>query len=144
MSGGTFPGAGNFYVGGFSDPNWLDTIRNLLTQGSLVLRGYPTVSQTGKYYGLLNAEYRFPIVNIDRGPSTVPLFLNRLSGNVFFDVGSAFDEPRTAKFRTGFGAELWLDATLGYLAGFSFRLGYARGLATGGIDKVYFVVAAPY
>lgn len=143
-SGGTFPGAGNFYVGGFTDPNWLDTIRNLLTQGSLVLRGYPTVSQTGHYYGLFNAEYRFPIVNVDRGLSTVPLFLNRISGAAFVDVGGAFEDPRTAKFRAGTGGELWLDTTLGYFGSFSFRFGYARGLATGGIDKVYFVVASPY
>jgi outer membrane translocation and assembly module TamA len=72
------------------------------------------------------------------------LFLNRISGNVFVDVGSAFEDPRTAKFRTGVGAELWLDATIGYVARVALRLGYARGLATGGLDKVYFVIASQY
>lgn len=143
-SGGVFPGSGNFYIGGFADVNWLDTIRNLSTQGSIVLRGYAPLAQTGHYYGLFNAEYRFPIVNIDRGPSTVPLFLNRLSGSVFVDVGSVFEEPRTAKLRTGVGGELWLDTTWGYVRGFQLRLGYAHGLATGGIDKLYFVLSSPY
>ena len=41
-------------------------------------------------------------------------------------------------------AELWFDSTLGYVAAFTFRLGYARGLSFGGIDKVYFVAAVPY
>jgi hypothetical protein len=33
---------------------------------------------------------------------------------------------------------------LGYFLAFNFRLGYARGLSTGGIDKVYFVASVPY
>lgn len=143
-AGGTLPGAGPFYVGGFVDTNLVDTLRTLSSQGAIVLRGYAPVSQTGAYYGLLNAEYRFPIVNVDRGPSTVPLFLNRISGAAFVDYGGAFNTAESAKLRTGIGGELWTELTLGYVATFNFRLGYARGLASGGIDKVYFVAAFPY
>lgn len=143
-SGGTMPGAGPFYVGGFVDVNYLDEFRSLLSQGAFVLRGYPPVSSTGHYYGLFNLEYRFPIWNIDRGPSTVPLFFNRLAGAAFVDYGGAFDDFQTAKLKTGVGAELWLEATLGYLATLNFRFGYARGLASGGIDKFYWVSSFPF
>jgi hypothetical protein len=143
-SGGVFPGRGAFYVGSFVDLPIVDTVRNVLIQGGITLRGYPPVIVAGRSYTLGNLEYRFPIVNIDRGPSTLPIFINRISGNVFLDYGSAFDLLDTAEFKTGTGAELWFDSTLGYIAAFTFRLGYARGLSSGGIDKVYFVAAVPY
>ena len=143
-SGGTFPGRGAFFVGSFVDLPIVDTVRNVLIQGGVTLRGYPSVIVAGRSYALGNAEYRFPIVNIDHGPSTLPIFLNRITGAVFLDYGSAFDLLSTAEFKTGTGAELWFDSTLGYIANFTFRLGYARGLASGGIDKVYFVAAVPY
>ncbi|HEY1956294.1 MAG TPA: hypothetical protein VGH28_11795 [Polyangiaceae bacterium] len=149
MIGGSFPG-GPFYVGGFVDLGPQDQVTSFLNGGSFLyqsgfaLRGYPVAVQTGAYYGLFNAEYRFPIVNIDRGLSTLPIMLNRISGNVFYDLGAAFNDPLQADFLSGVGAELWFDTTLGYFAAFNFRVGYARGLSGGGIDKVYFVAAVPY
>ena len=143
-SGGQFPGRGAFYVGSFVDLPVVDTVRNILIQGGITLRGYPPIIEAGRSYTLGNIEYRFPIVNVDRGPSTLPFFLNRITGNVFFDYGSAFDQFTDAQFKSGTGAELWFDTTLGYIAAFTFRIGYARGLASGGIDKTYFVAAVPY
>lgn len=143
-SGGAFPGRGAFYVGSFVDLPVVDTVRNVLIQGGITLRGYPSIIVAGRSYALGNIEYRFPIVNLDHGPSTLPFFLNRVTGNVFLDYGSAFDVLDTAKFKTGTGAELWFDTTLGYIASFTFRVGFARGLSSGGIDKLYFVAAVPY
>jgi outer membrane protein assembly factor BamA len=143
-SGGTFPGRGAFFVGSYVDLPLVDTIRNVLIQGGITLRGYPTVFEAGRSYALTNAEYRFPIINVDRGDSTLPVFLNRIQGAAFVDYGSAFDEIQDARFKTGVGAEAWFDFTLGYLAAFTFRLGHARGLSFGGIDKTYFVAAVPF
>ncbi len=143
-SGGNFPGHGPYYVGGFVDLPVYDTVRNILIQGGVTLRGYPSVIEAGRNFALFNAEYRFPLLNIDRGLSTLPIFLQRISGNVFVDYGSAFDLAETAKFKTGTGAELWFDSLLGYVIGFTFRLGYAHGWASGGLDKVYFVAAVPF
>ncbi|MBK6463031.1 MAG: peptidase S9, partial [Myxococcales bacterium] len=109
-----------------------------------VLRGYPSGFQVGQHYTLLNTEYRFPIWNFDRGSSTLPFFLNRLTGAVFFDYGAAFDTFEDAKYKSGTGGELWLDTFLGYGLPLTFRLGYARGLASEGTDKVYVVGAIPY
>jgi outer membrane protein assembly factor BamA len=143
-SGGNVPGRGPFYVGGFVDLPLYDTVRNQLIQGGIVLRGYPTVIEAGRSYALFNAEYRFPIWNVDRGPSTLPFFFNRISGAAFVDYGSAFNDAATAEFKTGVGGELWFDSTFVYVIGFTFRLGYARGLASGGVDKVYVVAAVPF
>jgi outer membrane protein assembly factor BamA len=143
-AGGQLPGGTAFYVGGFVEPSLFDTIRNYIVQGGFVLRGYPTGVQGGSNYALLNAEYRFPILNLDRGPSTVPLLLNRIVGNGFVDVGGAFNDVHRANLLVGVGAELWFEMQLGYFLAFNFRLGYARGLSTGGIDKVYFVASVPY
>jgi outer membrane protein assembly factor BamA len=147
--GGSFPGA-PYYVGGFVDVAFLDTAKTLLQQGAflqqggVVLRGYPVAVEVGRNVALFNAEYRFPILNVDRGLSTLPLLLNRLSGNVFVDYGSAFDDARAAAFKTGVGAELWAEMNVGYFVGFTMRGGYARGLASQGTDKIYFVAAVPY
>jgi outer membrane protein assembly factor BamA len=131
-------------VGGFVDFPVINIVQNSLVQGGIVLRGYPVVAETGQDYALFNAEYRFPIVNVDRGPSTLPLFLNRINGAAFVDYGSAFNDAASAQFKTGVGGELWYDLTLGYILGFTFRTGYARGLASGGINKTYFVAAVPF
>jgi WD40-like Beta Propeller Repeat/Omp85 superfamily domain len=144
LGGGAYPGRSLFYVGGFTDLAVFDTIRTVAVQGGLVLRGYPPFILTGGSKLLMNAEYRFPILNLDRGLSTLPVFLNRISGNVFFDYGGAFDDFRTSVFKVGAGAEAWFDLLLGYNLGFTFRLGYARGFSSGGIDKSYFVAAIPY
>jgi hypothetical protein len=144
-SGGNAAGVGSFYVGGFVDYPVIDTVRNYLVQrGWLVLRGYPVASEVGPYYALTNAEYRFPIVNVDRGLSTLPLFLQRITGATFVDYGSAFSSAANAEFKTGVGAELWFDLLYGYNLNLTFRAGYARGLASGGIDKTYFVAVAAF
>jgi hypothetical protein len=144
-SGGSQAGVGSFYVGGFVDYPVIDTVRNYLIQpGWLVLRGYPALVEVGPYYALGNAEYRFPIVNVDRGLSTLPIFLERINGAAFVDYGSAFGDIENAQFKTGVGAELWFDVTLGYVVNFTFRLGYARGLASQGIDKAYFAAVLAF
>ncbi len=143
-SGGNLGGHGLFYVGGFVDLPIVDVVRNSLIQGGIELRGYPVVAESGQNYALLNAEYRFPIVNVDRGPSTFPFFLNRINGAAFVDYGSAFNDATTAEFKTGVGGELWFDVTLGYVLTFTFRAGFAKGLASGGLDKTYFIAAVPF
>jgi hypothetical protein len=144
MGGGDRAGQGPFYIGGYVDLPVVNVVQNSLIQGGIQLRGYPVVAQVGNYYTLANAEYRFPILNVDRGPSTLPVFLQRISGNFFVDCGGAFDDPKQAQFLTGVGGELWFDMTLGYILGFTFRAGFARGVSNGGIDKTYFIAAVPF
>ena len=57
-------------------------------------------------------------------------------------------DPRiwTATLTHAMGGEfdVWFDATLAYVAPFTFRLGHARGLSSLGIDKTYVVTAFPF
>jgi hypothetical protein len=147
---GDYPKRGLYYVGGFVDTTLLDTLRGTVFQGGYVLRGYKPISFIGSQYHLFNVEYRFPIVTVDRGPSTVPIFLQRLNGNLFLDYGGSFNvldvENWRDQFHTGVGAELWAELQLGYYLTLNVRLGYARGYgeyAEEGGQK-YVVIAAPY
>ncbi|HXX68028.1 MAG TPA: BamA/TamA family outer membrane protein [Polyangiaceae bacterium] len=144
FSGGNMGGDGPFYVGGFIDLPLVNVIENSLVQGGIQLRGYPVAYEIGQDYALFNAEYRFPILSVDRGLSTLPIFLDRINGNLFVDYGSAFNDASSAEFKTGVGGELWFDVQLGYILDFTFRAGFAKGLASGGIDKLYFVAAVPF
>jgi hypothetical protein len=116
-----------------------------------VLRGYPSFAFSGPQYHLFNAEYRFPILNLDRGLSTLPLFLQRFSGNVFADYGGAFydlDPDRWhEQFHLGVGAELWIDFTFGYVVPANLRVGHARGVADSAAaagGQTYAVLAVPF
>jgi hypothetical protein len=144
VSGGGYLGQQLFYVGGFVDEPLVSSVLNSIVQGGFALRGYPVLAEEGNNYALFNAEYRFPILNIDRGLSTLPVFMNRISGAAFVDYGSAFNDAYTAEFKTGTGAELWFEFTLGYTLDFLFRAGFARGWASEGLDKLYFVAASPF
>ena len=148
---GNYPFRGIFYTGGFIETPLFRPFTLGEYQGPFVLRGYPAFSFSGSQYHLFNAEYRFPILNLDRGLSTAPFFAHRVSGNVFADYGGAFNELDfdhwRDQFHLGVGAELWLEFTLGYVIDASLRVGHARGVsdsaaAPGG--QTYAVLAVPF
>ena len=149
-SAGDYPRRGLYFVGGFADTTIQNVINNTVFQGGFVLRGYEPVSFIGSQYHLFNAEYRFPLMTVDRGISTLPVYLQRMSGNLFLDYGGAFNqldiENYRDQFHTGVGAELLIDMQLGYYTLLNIRLGYAKGygeFAVPGGQK-YMVVAAPF
>jgi outer membrane protein assembly factor BamA len=150
-SSGNYPFRGIFYTGGVIEAPIFRPFTLGEYQGPFVLRGYPAFSFSGSQYHLFNAEYRFPILNLDRGLSTLPLFVHRISGNLFADYGGAFNELDLdrwwSQFHLGVGAELWLDFTMGYVIGANVRIGHARGVADpaaalGG--QTYVVLAVPF
>ena len=109
---------------------------------------------------LQNAEYRMPLVKVDRGPSTLPVYLRRIDANLFVDFGGAFDKLDTSdikfftdgaiisspQLQTSAGGELWFGTSLVYGIDTQFRLGYARGLGPGAIPdgQLYFVASNAY
>ncbi|MBI5494537.1 MAG: hypothetical protein HY904_05875 [Deltaproteobacteria bacterium] len=99
------------------------------------LRGYPQYVLVGDGYLLVTAEWRFPLLELQQGFWTVPLFLDRVRGLVFLDQGLVFhDLPRLSQLRRGVGAELLLDVDAFYVVPVTLRLGVARGLDAGGVD----------
>lgn len=149
-AGGTYPRRGLFSTGGFADEPPLDSYTSGIRQGAFVLRGYEPGQFSGTDYALFNAEYRFPIALVDRGVSTLPVFLQTLSGVLFADYGGAFfgiDPDRPSEvLHLGVGAELWIDLVLAYTAGSTLRLGVARGLDHEAPDGLmtYFVAASAF
>jgi hypothetical protein len=98
-----------------------------------MLRGYGLASDVGDYYWLAGAEYRFPILRIERGIGTLPAYGRYISGVFFVDTGNAItrlDRPFDVVEDTllGLGAELRFSAILGWNIGMTGRLGYATGL----------------
>ncbi len=143
VTGGSFPGLGQFYVGGYQDLPVINSIEHSVAQSSVLLRGYAPVTEVGSNFVLLNSEYRFPILEIEHGWSTLPIFLTRVSGSAFFDYGSAFNNVNPS-FLSGTGAELWFDTTFSYVVSLTFRLGFEHGMATGGLDHGYLIAVATY
>ncbi len=117
-----------------------DPLLDLLLGGrtaAVALRGYRRSAFAGSSFVLGNAEYRFPIWDVERGAWTLPIYLRRLHGALFVDVGRAADRIRPADLKVGAGAELRAEVTLGYYLTTHLRFGYGRGFSPGGIDDFY-------
>jgi hypothetical protein len=139
---------GVFAVGGFpsfSAQNWLDAFRYGVQAGGVALRGYPPFVRGGSQFQLANAEYRFPIWQTQRGVSTLPIFLQRISGDVFVDAGNAsYGRFDASALLVGAGAELLVDIVAGYIIPFSARIGFARGFMAEGDNQVYGLFSSPF
>jgi WD40-like Beta Propeller Repeat/Omp85 superfamily domain len=162
VGGGTYPRTGAYSVGGYdlAGNGPVATILSGVFNGTFALRGYPARLVSGSEYLLQNIEYRAPLFTADRGLSTLPLYLRRLDGALFFDWGGAFNRLRVeeiALFKGGqliyapqlhssIGAELWISATLGYVITTQLRLGYAYGLSPVAIPhgQPYFIAQTAF
>ncbi|HEX3695064.1 MAG TPA: hypothetical protein VH374_06700 [Polyangia bacterium] len=134
-----------FAIGGFTDQ---DLVRSLFLnrhQCCLFLRGYQPDSFSGDQYHLFSAEFRSPLLRIERGYGTFPLYVRRVHGALFADAGNAFFggfHPSDLKY--GVGGELRIEMNLAYYLYTELQLGVAKGLSTGGSTQYYFVSAFPF
>lgn len=79
-----------------------------------LLRGFESSDLAGYHAAVANADYRFPLVQVQRGVGTLPVFLRQVHGAVFADVGTAWDtRTRFADLQRAFGAETSADIVLG-------------------------------
>ncbi len=150
LAKGTYSRRGVFGLGGYNLTNisFPDTLTTTIFNGAFVIRGYEPGAFAGSSYVLENLEYRFPVTDIDAGPSTLPIYLRRIDGNLFVDFGGAFnrldyDEIELMKegalihsnqLHTSAGFELWFGATLAHVVNTQVRLGYAYGFSGAAID----------
>ena len=140
--GGVSGGEGRdvFRIGGIPDRSLVDDILNQRGIGGAQLRGYQPSSLSGDQFHLANAEYLFPILYVHEGIGTLPVFLGRVYGLVFADVGAATSGPfEDARWKTGIGAEVRATFDIMYAGSLTLRLGFGQGLAEGGESQVYFV-----
>ncbi len=102
--------------------------------------------QRGNRVASFSAEYRFPIALIERGVGVLPLALDRLTGDIFFDVGAAWCDgicttpasrtPATPDPLASAGAEMILTLRSGFFSDLPLRFGVAAPL-TGGSASFY-------
>ncbi|PKL46377.1 MAG: hypothetical protein CVV37_08550 [Nitrospira bacterium HGW-Nitrospira-1] len=109
------------------------------------LRGYKPATLEGNNLILTSLEYRFPLANIEHSLKLGPLFifLERLSGALFVDIGNAWESSSTntnktneeneinsiwQDFKSSIGAELKADFNYQYDSPFTLRLGAAKAL----------------
>ena len=162
MSKGSYSRRGVYSVGGYNleRATVIDTLAGGPLFSGFALRGYPPGAFSGSNFMLQNAEYRIPLVELDRGVSTLPLYFRRLSSSLFFDYGGAFDDLDfdavewfskgsiiySQQLQTAAGVELWLDATVGYALDMQLRLGYAYGFSSAAEEdgQLYFVSSAAF
>src|SRR5690606_37373190 len=103
------------------------------------VRGFAPGTQRGNRVFSATAEYRFPIALIERGLGLLPIGIDRLTGDIFLDVGGAWCEGScsTPPSRTpdsidpigSVGAEAILKLRTGFFSDLPFRFGVAFPLS---------------
>ncbi|MBN2245465.1 MAG: BamA/TamA family outer membrane protein, partial [Candidatus Aminicenantes bacterium] len=101
-----------FSLGG----NGIQSLFSSGTPGSFPLRGFPKSSFSGNNLFLATLEYRFPIRTIEHkiGFDWASIFLERITGTLFFDAGHAWNNlsdskltiPSLEELNISLGAEL--------------------------------------
>ncbi|MDP3275522.1 MAG: hypothetical protein Q8Q09_10030 [Deltaproteobacteria bacterium] len=148
--GTTDRGEATFYsLGGFAmfDPlAFLTSLPSLAYGGSTPLRGYAPGARSGAAFLQANVEYRFPLLQVDRGISTLPVYFSRVWGAVFVDAGHAwFGRLQPTQMAVGMGAEVFADLVWGYLITTTLRFGVGQGVV--GQDaqtQVYGMLGTPF
>ncbi len=136
---------GVFSLGGFPDQDFLDSLIDQTFLGGVALRGYAPFSDFGSRFQLVQAEYRFPISFIQRGPQTGPIYADRMWASVFVDGGDAyFDGLDFSDFRWGVGGEIFFRFIIGYYLFYTLRLGFAYGFNEGGGPQFYVHFGVPF
>jgi Tol biopolymer transport system component len=91
-----------------------------------LLRGLSEDDLVGRHAAIANLDYRVPLMRIDRGLGTWPVFVRALHGALFSDVGNAWTSTfKRSDVRVSVGGELSLDTVLGYFLPVTFTGGVA-------------------
>jgi outer membrane protein assembly factor BamA len=96
----------------------------------------------GQSAAIGSVEYRFPIYEIERGPTTWPIFFNRIHGDVFSDAGRVSGNGTIAST----GGEVSADMIFGNVLPIRFRMGAAYLLRDPGKGDVqpYFAIGSSF
>jgi len=129
VSQGDLSNRHDFFLGGFQQGDPISSVLNPASGPVRILRGFVRDAFHGTAFALGTAEYRFPIWNVEVGAWTLPVYLRRLHGAFFTDVGDAFSfDAGDFKLHTGVGAELRAEVVLGWILPTDVRFGCARGV----------------
>lgn len=105
-----------------------DVMRVELGERDYALRGYASGVASGQRVRLGSVEWRFPIADVDRHLMVPPVGINRVSGNLFWESGAAWNADQTPQYQRAVGVEVLAELRLGYLMELQLRAGIARAL----------------
>lgn len=133
-----------FELGGSKSDEYI--LLPLLNERDFALRGYTTGTPelVGHRARVVTVEWRTPLRDIDRHLVVPPLGINRVSLNLFTDVGAAWERGASPDYHRGIGAELMSEPRFGYVFGLQARAGIARGLDQAGSTKIYLRVGRSF
>ncbi|MBI3805242.1 MAG: PD40 domain-containing protein [Nitrospirae bacterium] len=139
ISGGIAQGAllvqRSFQLGGLTAP-FVE-----FEDAPFLLRGYPNREFRGERALSLSIEYRFPLINLERGWDTLPFFFRRLHATLLSDFGNVWDRgEKVLPLKSAVGASFGTDLLLGYYLPLRLEAGVARGLSEEGITQVFFTL----
>jgi hypothetical protein len=132
-----------FDVGGYDpDPGFL---LPLLNQRDFPLRGYKSGDMSGHRARIGSAELRVPLKDVDRHAMVPPVGINRVSVNLFYEVGAAWEGRADPDYKRSVGIELLSELSFGYnIFGAQARLGVARGIDDPGTTRWYLTVGRAF
>jgi outer membrane protein assembly factor BamA len=129
LAGGVTTGdrdLGRTFLLGGPGPN--DGLLDFGSDAISLLRGFESDTFAGTRVGLVNVEYRVPLLRPQQGLGTWPFFLHTIHAAVFADAGHAWTRVFAGRdIKTSFGAELSEDVVLGYRMPLTVTVGLARG-----------------
>jgi len=115
--------------------------QSLFGRDQWALRGYKDNVQQGNRIQTNSLEYRFPLLNIERGWNLLPIGLGGINANIFADHGAAWQEGGRSHYLTSAGMELMTEVVVMYGFALPVRLGYAYGFDKDeGGDRTYLQV----
>jgi len=120
---------------------------DLFNKRRYALRGYPTglTELTGRRMQTAELEWRFPISLVESGIMAPPIGIERIHGNLFYNIGDAWnDNNESAKYLAGAGFELNTEIVLGYILPLNLRIGYAHGFDKLGENQFYLELGTTY
>jgi hypothetical protein len=131
-------------LGGYGYEDVLRSVL-LMQRQFAFLRGYPVNVVAGDSFLVASGEYRAPLLWIERGYQTFPVYLRRIWGTAFVDAGNAYQGPfHPTDLKTDAGVEAHLEFMLFYYIDSQIQLGYAHGFQSGGGNQLYFVTAVSF
>jgi hypothetical protein len=91
-----------------------------------LIRGLAADRVFGPHAAVVNIDYRVPLAHIERGLGTAPVLLRAIHTAAFVDAGHAWsDRFARSDIRYAAGAELSIDAMVGYFLPLTFTAGGA-------------------
>lgn len=134
LAGGTSYGQNStvFFLGGVNNPinPTFSTIasvdQNRIFFSSYVwpLRGADLLEMAGDSYGLINVAFRFPLIHQLAMGWPLPFFFQNIQGELFLDVGGAFNRDTVQLWEARDGGFELRDLQAGYGFGVRANMGY--------------------